>query len=237
VGATSVGRSLAPRVAARFRTGLTADCTQLEMKPETDLVQIRPAFGGNIMARILTTHTRPQFATVRYKVMEPAACVDCPAGEVIRGEIGPGRLESRIKVVEVVAKEKRENISDAEVLVVAGRGVKKAADLTLLEELAGLLGGEIACTRPLVEAGWFSYTRQIGLSGRTVKPKLIITCGVSGAVQFTACMNGSERIFAINQDRTASIFKVAHYGIVGDLYQILPRLITTIREGGASHAL
>jgi electron transfer flavoprotein alpha subunit len=233
VGATSVGRSLAPRVAARFRTGLTADCTQLEMKPETDLVQIRPAFGGNIMARILTTHTRPQFATVRYKVMEPAACVDRPAGEVIRGEIGPGRLESRIKVVEVVAKEKQENISDAEVLVVAGRGVKNAADLTLLEELAGLLGGEIACTRPLVETGWFSYTRQIGLSGRTVKPKLIITCGVSGAVQFTACMNGSERIFAINQDRTAPIFKVAHYGIVGDLYQILPQLIAKIKEGGA----
>jgi electron transfer flavoprotein alpha subunit len=233
VGATSVGRSLAPRVAARFRTGLTADCTQLELKPETDLVQIRPAFGGNIMARIVTTRTRPQFATVRYKVMEPAVCVDRPAGAVIRGEIRPDRLESRIRVVEVVAKEKQENISDAEVLVVAGRGVKNGADLALLEELAGQLGGQMACTRPLVEAGWLSYTRQIGLSGRTVKPKLIITCGVSGAVQFTACMNGSEQIFAINQDRTAPIFKVAHYGIVGDLYQILPRLIATIKEGGA----
>jgi electron transfer flavoprotein alpha subunit len=232
VGATSVGRSLAPRVAARFRTGLTADCTQLEIKPDSDLVQIRPAFGGNIMARIVTTRTRPQFATVRYKVMEPAACVAAPDGVVLRREVRPERLRSRLEVLEVVPKKKQVNISEAEALVVAGRGVKASGDLALLEELAGLLGGQLACTRPVVEAGWLSYTRQIGLSGRTVKPKLIITCGVSGAVQFTACMDGSERIFAINQDRTAPIFKVAHYGIVGDLYQILPRLITKIKEGG-----
>ena len=106
-----------------------------------------------------------------------------------------------------------------------------------MEELAGLLGGQLACTRPLVEAGWLPYTRQIGLSGRTVKPKLIITCGVSGAVQFTACMNGSERIFAINSDRAAPIFKVAHYGIIGDLYQILPQLIAKIKNGGGPHAV
>jgi electron transfer flavoprotein alpha subunit len=234
VGATSVGRSLAPRVAARFRTGLTADCTQLEIKPNTDLVQIRPAFGGNIMAQIVTTRTRPQFATVRYKVMEPAACVAAPHGTVLRREVRPGRLQSCLEVIAVVPKEKQANISDAEVLVVAGRGVKNRGDLALPEELAGLLGGQLACTRPLVEAGWLSYTQQIGLSGRTVKPKLIITCGVSGAVQFTACMNGAERIFAINPDRTAPIFKVAHYGIIGDLYQILPQLIAKIKEGGAA---
>ncbi|HEY8463700.1 MAG TPA: electron transfer flavoprotein subunit alpha [Bacillota bacterium] len=234
VGATSVGRSLAPRVAARFRTGLTADCTQLEIKPNTDLVQIRPAFGGNIMAQIVTTRTRPQFATVRYKVMEPATPVTAPTGTVLRREVSPKRLQSGLQVVEVIPKEKQENISDAEVLVVAGRGVKNRSDLALLQELADLLHGQLACTRPLVEAGWLSYTRQIGLSGRTVKPKLIITCGVSGAVQFTACMNSAEQIFAINLDRNAPIFKVAHYGIVGDLYQILPRLIAKIKEGGAA---
>ncbi|MGD8401815.1 MAG: electron transfer flavoprotein subunit alpha [Bacillota bacterium] len=232
VGATSVGRSLAPRVAARFRTGLTADCTQLEIKPDTDLVQIRPAFGGNIMARIVTTRTRPQFATVRYKVMEPATCVATPTGTVQRGKVRPERLQSRLEVVAVVPKEKQVNISEAEVLVVAGRGVKSRVDLAILQDLAELLQGQLACTRPLVEVGWLSYTRQIGLSGRTVKPKLLIACGVSGAVQFTACMNGAERIFAINQDRNAPIFKVAHYGIVGDLYQILPLLITKIKEGG-----
>jgi electron transfer flavoprotein alpha subunit len=204
----------------------------LEIKPDTDLVQIRPAFGGNIMARIVTTRTRPQFATVRYKVMEPATCVATPTGTVQRGKVRPERLQSRLEVVAVVPKEKQVNISEAEVLVVAGRGVKSRVDLAILQDLAELLQGQLACTRPLVEVGWLSYTRQIGLSGRTVKPKLLIACGVSGAVQFTACMNGAERIFAINQDRNAPIFKVAHYGIVGDLYQILPLLITKIKEGG-----
>jgi electron transfer flavoprotein alpha subunit len=233
VGATSVGRSLAPRVAARFRTGLTADCTKLEIKNNTDLVQIRPAFGGNIMAQIVTTRTRPQFATVRYQVMERAARIDQPHGAVIQMKVHPEQLQSGLKVIEVTPKEKQINICDAAVLVVAGRGVKNAGDLVLLEELAGLLGGQLACTRPLVEAGWLPYTRQIGLSGRTVKPKLMIACGISGAVQFTACMNGSELIFAINTDRTAPIFKVAHYGIIGDLYQILPQLIAKFNNGGA----
>jgi electron transfer flavoprotein alpha subunit len=237
VGATSVGRSLAPRVATRFRTGLTADCTKLEIKPNSDLVQIRPAFGGNIMAQIVTTGTRPQFATVRYKVMEQAGCVTHPEGLAVLKTIRPELLKSRLKVVEVVPKEKQVNISDAETLVVAGRGVKNSGDLALLAELAGLLSGQLACTRPLVEAGWLPYTRQIGLSGRTVKPKLIITCGVSGAVQFTACMNGAEHIFAINTDRAAPIFKVAHYGIIGDLYQILPKLIEKIKNGGVRNVL
>ena len=237
VGATSVGRSLAPRVAARFRTGLTADCTKLEMKSNTDLVQIRPAFGGNIMAQIVTTRTRPQFATVRYKVMEEATCVPDPRGDVVRCEIHPELIQSRVKVIGVALKEKQLNISEAEILVVAGRGVKNAGDLALLEELAGLLGGQLACTRPLVEAGWLPYTRQIGLSGRTVKPKLIITCGVSGAVQFTASMNGSERIISINPDRSAPIFKVAHYGIIGDLYQIVPELVIKIKQGGTTRCL
>lgn len=237
VGATAVGRSLAPRVAARFRTGLTADCTRLEIKPNSDLVQIRPAFGGNIMAQIVTTRTRPQFATVRYKVMDQAAVIAAPRGEVVRREVRPELMQSRLKVIKVVPKEKQLNISDAEVLVVAGRGLKAPGDLALLEELAGLLGGQLACTRPLVEAGWLAHPRQIGLSGRAVKPKLIITCGVSGAVQFTASMNAAERIIAINQDRAAPIFKVAHYGIVGDLYQIVPQLIAKLKREAKSDVL
>lgn len=232
IGATSMGRSLAPRMATRFRTGLTADCTKLEMKPDTDLVQIRPAFGGNIMARIVTTHTRPQFATVRYKVMERARCVENPRGRVELRSMDPLKLQSKIRVLKVMPKEKQPNISDAEVLVVGGRGLKDQKDLTMLEELALLLKGQLAVTRPLVEAGWAPYTRQIGLSGRTVKPKLIITCGVSGAVQFTACMNTAAYIVAINKDSNANIFKIAHYGVVGDLYEVVPALIQIIQEEG-----
>lgn len=232
IGATSVGRSLAPRVAARFRTGLTADCTRLEVRPNTDLVQIRPAFGGNIMAQIVTTRTRPQFATVRYKVMEKADCLRKPGCKVIQCEIKPEKLRSGIEVLNTLPREKQISISDAEVLIVAGRGLRSIDDLKMMDELAGLLKGQLACTRPLIEAGWLPYTQQIGLSGRTVKPKLIITCGVSGAIQFTACMSAAEQIFAINRDQNAPIFKVSHYGIVGDIYQIIPALIEKVKKGG-----
>jgi len=232
VGATSVGRSLAPRLSTRFRTGLTADCTKLEIRPNTDLVQIRPAFGGNIMARIVTRNNRPQFATVRYKVMNPAECNPGYNGTVELCEISTDRLNSRINVVEVKKKEKQPDITEADVLVVAGRGLKEKKDIAMLEELASLIGGQIASTRGLVEDGWMHYTKQIGLSGRTVKPKLIITCGVSGAVQFTAGMNGSDNIIAINKDKNAPIFKIAHYGVVGDLYEIIPALINRIKQEG-----
>jgi len=232
VGATSVGRSLAPRLSTRFRTGLTADCTKLEIRPNTDLVQIRPAFGGNIMARIVTKNNRPQFATVRYKVMNQAECNPDFNGVVELCKISTDKLNSRISVVEVKKKEKQPDITEADVLVVAGRGLKEKKDIAMLEELASLLGGQIASTRGLVEDGWVHYTKQIGLSGRTVKPKLIITCGVSGAVQFTAGMNGSDNIIAINKDKNAPIFKIAHYGIVGDLYEIVPALINRIKQEG-----
>ena len=228
IGGTSVGRSLAPRAATRFRTGLTADCTTLEIKPNTDLIQIRPAFGGNIMAQIITPNTRPQFATVRYKVMDRAK--ECkPHGKVTIRKVTESLAASQIKVLSIKKKPEEVSITDAEVLVVAGQGVADKADLSLVKELAHLLGGEYACTRPMVEKGWCDYTRQIGLSGRTVKPKLIITCGVSGAIQFTACMDSSERIVAINADKNAPIFKTAHYGIIGDLYEILPSLIEKIK--------
>lgn len=230
VGATTVGRSLAPRVAARFRTGLTADCTVLDIKESTDLVQIRPAFGGNIMAQIITPNSRPQLATVRYKVMSAPERTYEVTGEVIKCEIGAENLKSNIRVLDVHQKSKEKEISEADVLVVAGRGVKSEKDLEMVKELCELLGGELATTRPLIEAGWVDAKRQVGLSGRTVRPKLIITCGVSGAVQFTAGMNNSEHIFAINTDEKAPIFKVAHYGIVGDIYEIIPNLIEKIKN-------
>ncbi|WP_238906609.1 electron transfer flavoprotein subunit alpha/FixB family protein [Clostridium sp. YIM B02506] len=229
VGATTVGRSLAPRIAARFRTGLTADCTVLDIKENTDLVQIRPAFGGNIMAQIITPNSRPQLATVRYKVMLAPERSEDVNGQIIRCTIEDEKLASNIDVLEVFKKEAETGISDAEVLVVAGRGVKTEKDLAMVEELAKLLGGEVAVTRPLIESGWADAKRQVGLSGRTVRPKLIITLGVSGAVQFTAGMNKSDVIFSINKDEKAPIFQVAHYGIVGDMYEIIPQLIENIK--------
>lgn len=228
VGATSLGRSLAPACATRFRTGLTADCTVLDMKENTDLVQIRPAFGGNIMAQIITTNTRPQFATVRYKVMNTAERT-APAGEIVSCEVTEEMLVSGMEVISSEIIEKTKGIEEEEILVVGGRGLKKQEDLELLKELADALGGQVATTRPLVEKGWNDVTRQIGLSGRTVKPKLIITCGVSGAVQFAAGMDGSECIVAINTDPEAPIFKIANYCIVKDLYMIVPKLIEAVK--------
>ncbi len=232
VGATTLGRSLAPRVAARCRTGLTADCTILDIKENTDLVQIRPAFGGNIMAQIVTPNSRPQMATVRYKVMSaPERKEEC-TGEIKYFEIEKDKLKSDIEVKEIKQKPKEHSISDAEVIVVAGRGVKSEKDLEIIKELADLLGGELAVTRPLIENGWADANRQVGLSGRTVRPKLIITCGVSGAIQFVAGMNNADYIFAINRDEKAPIFKVAHYGVVGDIYEIVPKLIEKIKGEG-----
>ena len=230
VGATSLGRSLAPRLATRFHTGLTADCTKLELRENTDLVQIRPAFGGNIMAQIITTNTRPQFATVRYKVMNTPERLDAAAGEILTRKIPKAVAESKVTCVSVTPVPPKKSISDAEILVVGGRGVQKEADLEMVAQLAALLGGDWATSRPLVEKGWTTNDRQIGLSGRTVRPRLIITCGVSGAIQFTACMNASDHIVAINSDPDAPIFQVAHVAIVGDLYDILPRLIRQLKE-------
>ncbi|MPL97338.1 Caffeyl-CoA reductase-Etf complex subunit CarE [bioreactor metagenome] len=225
VGATSIGRSLAPRVAARFRTGLTADCTVLDVDENTDLAQIRPAFGGNIMAHIFTPNHRPQFATVRYKVFSVPE-IDCTAkGKVTVCEIAKEKLVSRIKVLEVKMKEKVKSIEDAEVIVVAGSAVKRAEDLEMIKTLADKLGGMVGVTRPLIEAGMADPRFQIGLSGRTVKPKLIITCGVAGAIQFVAGMNKSDYIVAINIDENAPIFNVAHYAIVGDMFEIIPKLL------------
>lgn len=231
MGATPVGRQLAPRLAARLKTGLTADCTILDINENTDLVQIRPAFGGNIMAQILTPNHRPQMATVRYKVMDAPERSGAVHGEIVPCDIDSEKLYSRVSVLDIIPKEKEQFIEAAEVLVVAGRGVKKAEDLGMLRELADLLGGQLACTRPVMEAGWLEAKCQVGLSGRTVRPKLIITCGVSGSIQFTAGMNHSDQIIAINKDENAPIFKTAHYCLTGDLYEIIPDLISRIKEG------
>ena len=231
VGATNAGRSLAPRVAARFRTGLTADCTVLEMKENTDLVQIRPAFGGNIMAQIVTPKNRPQFCTVRYKIFSAPPVTKEPSGTIRTMEVTEDMIDRRIRVEEIIHKPKEIDISEAEVIVAVGRGVKSQADLELIRELAAALDAQLACTRPLIECGWFDARRQIGLSGRTVKPKLIITIGISGSVQFAAGMRGAECIIAINTDRKAPVFDIANIGLVGDWYEILPRLLKTVKEG------
>lgn len=228
VGGTTTGRSLAPRLAARFRTGLTADCTVLEIQKNTDLDQIRPAFGGNIMAHIHTPKHRPQFATVRYKIFDPPEKVTEVKGKITRCSLDSDKLLSGIKVLKIHKKEKSISIEDAEVIVVAGTAFKKKEDLELVYKLADRLNAMVAGTRPLIEKGWIDARNQIGLSGRTVRPKLIITCGVSGSVQFVAGMKGAEQIMAINIDSKAAIFQNAHYGIIGDVYEILPKLIEQI---------
>lgn len=232
VGATALGRSLAPRVAARFNTGLTADCTRLEMKPNTDLVQIRPAFGGNIMAQITTPKHRPQFCTVRYKIFSPPAPHE-PSGEVVFMPVTEEMLRDATEVLLVQRQEKQPDISEAEAIVAVGRGLRSQKDLQLAKELAGALGAQLACTRPLVENGWFGAKKQIGLSGRTVKPKLIVALGISGSVQFAAGMQNSGCIIAVNSDEAAPIFNIAHYGIVGDLYSVVPLLLDKIKSGRA----
>ncbi|WP_372713077.1 electron transfer flavoprotein subunit alpha/FixB family protein [Ilyobacter sp.] len=231
VGATTLGRSLAPRVAARFRTGLTADCTILQMKENSDLVQIRPAFGGNIMAQIVTQNHRPQFCTVRNKIFDAPVRTNDKSGEIIIHPVDKSKLISKINVRNIFKKEKESCISDAEVIVAVGRALKKEGDMEMMQEFADLLGGRLACTRPLIESGWMDCKTQIGLSGRTVKPKIIFACGIHGAVQFTAGMENSDTIVAINTDENAPIFNVAHWGVVGDMYKVIPELMEKIKTG------
>ncbi|MBN2151098.1 MAG: electron transfer flavoprotein subunit alpha/FixB family protein, partial [Candidatus Lokiarchaeota archaeon] len=214
-------------------TGLTADCTVLDMQPNTDLDQIRPAFGGNIMAHIRTPNNRPQFATVRYKIFDaPQPCEPKQGASVVECDIADEKLASRIIVHEILPKQKAKAIEDAEIIVVAGRGVKKQEDLAMIQGLADALGAQMATTRPLIEAGWADPMKQIGLSGRTVKPKLIITCGVSGSIQFRAGMSGSDLIVAINTDEKAPIFSIAHHAVIGDLYKVVPELTSRLKSDG-----
>lgn len=234
VGATNMGRSLAPRVAARCSAGLTADCTVLKMKENTDLVQIRPAFGGNIMAQIVTPNARPQFCTVRYKIFKAPCRSEESCGEIVKMDVADNMKKSDTQILSTTEKPREIDISDADVIVACGRGFSKESDLEMARELSELLGGQLAGTRPLVEAGWLSPKRQIGLSGRTVKPKIIICLGISGSVQFAAGMKGSDLIVAVNKAADASIFDICHVGLVGDIYEIVPQLIEKIKGGKAN---
>ncbi len=230
-GATAVGRSFLPKVATRIHTGLTADCTELEIDPESKLLrQTRPAFGGNIMATILCPHKRPQMATVRHKVMKKAACQEDRHGEVIvikeLGDITPRTrlLEFVEEVVDTI------NIAEADIIVSGGRGLGDAKNFTLLEELARTIGGAIGASRAAVDAGWIPYSHQVGQTGKTVCPKLYIACGISGAIQHLAGMQSSDIIVAVNTDPDAPIFKIATYGIVGDLFEVIPALTQKFKE-------
>ncbi len=234
-GATAVGRSFVPAAAAAMHTGLTADCTSLAIrKSDGALEQTRPAFGGNIMATIVCENHRPQMCTVRPRVMKALAADSTRRGDITAFDaehLVGGPLESRLEVLESVAgNASAVNIQEAEVLVGGGRGLESAAGFELLEELAGLLGGKISASRAVVDAGWIDYPHQVGQTGKTVAPKLYIACGISGAVQHVAGMQSAETIVAINRDENAPIFDIADYGIVGNIGDVLPRLIARVRE-------
>jgi len=225
-GATRLGRSLGPRVAVALDTGLTADCTGLDLDEDGNLIQIRPAFTGNILAHIKTA-TRPQMSTIRYKVMQKKARDANRRGEIIKkdAELVPSRLTIKKKEELGVV-----NIAEADVIVSGGRGLKKAEDFGILAALAELLGGVVGSSRPLVDDGWIGKEHQVGFSGNTVKPKLYVACGISGSPQHLAGMRDSDVIVAINSDPSAPIFKLADYGIVGDLYEVVPRLTNEIKR-------
>ncbi len=230
-GATAVGRSFIPRVAARLGTGLTADCTSLEIDKETkNLLQIRPAFGGNIMATILCPDYRPQMATVRPRVMKKGRYNPGKTGDIVH--VSADNLVSRTRVIDTVKEisDITVNLHEADVIVAGGRGLGNARGLKLLEELAGVMGGAVGASRAVVDEGWIPYSHQVGQTGKTVNPKLYIACGISGAVQHLVGMQSSDIIIAINKNPEAPIFNVATYGIVGDLFEIVPLLTMKIKE-------
>ena len=222
-GSTPRGRSFAPRVAARLKTGLTADCTMLDITTDGELLQIRPAFGGNIMAKINTPNHRPQMATIRYKMFNAPKQV-APFGIIHNEDTDLIKKDSTIHLLETLHKPVVSDLSDAEVIIAVGRAFKKQKDLELIEPLRKKLNAEIGCTRPLIENGWFDPRKQIGLSGRTVKPKLIINLGISGAVQYIEGMKEAELIITVNSDEHNKLFDISHYSIIGDIYQVLPEL-------------
>lgn len=227
IGATSFGRSLAPRIATALDTGLTADCTGLEINEDDELEQVRPAFSGNVLAHI-TTRGRPIIATIRYKEMEKLNRDTSREGEIIEKKVE--KVENtNVEILKRLEKEEV-NIEDAELVISGGRGLDNPEDFDLLKELKDLCGGEIGSSRPLVDEGWISKDHQVGYSGSRTKPKIYIACGISGAPQHLVGMKESDIIIAINKDPSAPIFKVADYGMVGDLYEILPRLIEKISE-------
>ncbi len=231
-GATVTGRSFIPRVAIQIHTGLTADCTGLEYDAESrNLWQTRPAFGGNIMATIVTPNHRPQMATVRHKVMDPLPRDDDRNGIVVMEQVD---FEFDSDQTQWLGFEKEKtnliNITEANIIVAGGRGLKEAKNFAMIEELAEALDGAAGASRAAVDAEWIPYSHQVGQTGKTVKPNIYISFGISGAIQHLAGMSSSDYTIAINKDADAPIFKVADLGVVGDLFEILPKLIKRVKE-------
>lgn len=226
-GATSIGRDLAPRVSAKVGTGLTADCTSLEIDDiDGKLLQTRPAFGGNLMATIICPKNRPQMSTVRPGVMQKAQKIENKIAKIIIPNIDKNNLISKVMFKELLINDKpRVNLQDAKIIVSGGRGLKTPEGFKLIEEFAEALGGVVGASRAAVDSGWIDHSHQVGQTGTTVRPELYIACGISGAIQHLAGMSESKTIVAINSDPNAPIFKVCDYGIVGDLYKIIPELI------------
>ena len=231
-GATALGRSFFPRVAAILNTGLTADCTGLDIDKEKKiLIQTRPAFGGNIMAQIISPDYRPQMATVRHKVMPEAVVNPGREGEVIVNDFNPEWQDHRIKFLDFIAEAvSTVNLSDADIIVSGGRGLQAPENFKIIEELAASLGAAVGASRAAVDSGWMPYSHQVGQTGRTVCPKIYIACGISGQIQHLVGMQSSKTIIAINKDPDAPIFKVADYGLVGDVFKIIPLLTKKIQE-------
>lgn len=241
-GATHMGRDLAPAVASALRSGLTADCTDLQIGDYTDnrtketftdiLQQIRPAFGGNIIATIVNPRNWPQMATVREGVMKPLERQVGRTGEIVRHGAKLEGVEIPVEVLEIVRKVSSVNLKGSRIIVAGGAGVGSKENFKLLHELAAVLGGAVGASRAAVDLGYVEHERQIGQTGVTVRPALFISCGISGAVQHLAGMQDSAKIIAINTDKDAPIFKVAHYGIVGDLNVVIPKMIKAIKAKG-----
>jgi len=232
MGATGLGRDLAGAVATVVGTGLTADCTGLAVDDKRNLMQTRPAFGGNIMATIMCDKFRPQMATVRPHVMQLPDCREGASGEIVSFSCPVEESSILTKVLEVINDKKGKDhvdVAGAEFIVSGGRGMMGPDNFALLKELADELGGVVGASRSAVDAGWMPHDRQVGQTGKTVRPKIYIACGISGAIQHLVGMQDSDLIIAINRDKEAPIFEVAHYGIVGDLFQVVPELINGIR--------
>ena len=230
-GASVMGRSFIPRVAVKLHTGLTADCTGLEIDPDTtNLLQTRPAFGGNILATIVTPNHLPQMSTVRHKVMDALEKDESRKGTVIKETIDFSELKDDTKFLEFVKDESQMvNLVEADLVVTGGRGLKNKDNFVIIENLAKVLNGAIGASRASVDADWITYPHQVGQTGKTIKPKIYIAVGISGAIQHLAGMQSSDYIIAINKDPDAPIFKVADLGLVGDLFEIVPQITKKLR--------
>ena len=234
IGATIPGRDLGSTVATHVRTGLTADCTQLAIDEKLNiLAATRPPFGGNLMATILCRKNRPQMATVRPRVLPLPEPLADAQGEIVREPLGLTEEDVAVKLLRVIPQAEQLNIEHADVIVAGGAGLGGPDGFKLLEDLAELLGGVVGASRPTVDAGWISAQHQVGQTGKTVRPKLFIAAGISGAVQHRVGMSGSDFILAINSDPNAPIFQIATLGIVGDLYQVIPEMIERVKAAKA----